>query len=76
MSSQIVDIADHVSESVDSHSAIIGSEFIPGVGRVTLFTDVEAREAWESHVKPLKDKGHILALSSKGSPVSIVWGKR
>lgn len=75
MSSQIVEIADFVSES-NNHSAIIGSRFISGRGRVTLFTDTEARDAWESHVRPLKDKGHILALSSKGVPVSIVWGRR
>lgn len=65
-----------VEKSKDVHSAIIGREFIHGVGKVTVFTDLEAREAWEAHVKPLKDKGHILALSSKGEPVSIVWGRR
>lgn len=72
----IVALADFVSDSHDIYSAIIGEDFLPGVGKVILFTDTEARDAWESHVRPLKDKGHVLALNSFGQQVSIVWGKR
>jgi hypothetical protein len=71
-----VAIADRVAEANDSHSAIIGHTFIGGVGRVSLFSDEEAREAWIKHVGPLRKQGQFIALSSGNLPINVVWGQR
>ena len=71
---EYVTIADKVAKSDNGHSAIIGHTFIPGVGRVSLFSDRDAREAWVEYVGALKDKGQFVALASNGKPVDVVWG--
>ena len=75
MSSYATVLADRVSQS-DTPDAIIGGGFIPGVGKVILFTDVDARQGWINHVGPLKEQGQFLGLSSEGLPISVVWGVR
>lgn len=68
-------IADRVSSAKNSPNAIIGNAFIHGIGFVMLFTDIESRDAYDSHVIPkLTDKGAYQDITSNGEPVSVVWG--
>ena len=71
--------------------AILGTANLPGVGLVTLFSDCEARDAYNAHVRPglyaMGDFVTPVEVYEGGDnheenavpelwPVEIVWGQR